>query len=131
MEYKRLTQEEARKITVGTKLNFGNGEIATVTGFTDPEKQTIWSDGKWETRSEPKVICTDKDGKTKQWYLSVLCYATVETMDETAKKCEYCYKIRPANEIKEGRIRVNYAWHTGQYCFDGPCEGYAQMSAEG
>jgi hypothetical protein len=130
MEYKRLTQGEAENIAIGTKLNFGDGKILAVTGFEE-RVEKIYRDGGFKEISVKLITCLGEDGKTYKWMSHVLCGATVETMDLTAKKCEYCYKIRPANEIKEGRIRVNYAWHTGQYCFDGPCESYAQMSAEG
>ena len=130
MEYKRLTEEEIKNIAIGTKLNFGNGKIKTVMGWAETTSK-IRHPGDTEAHTDKLVVCTGEDGKENHWWPGALGGATVETMDLTVKKCEYCNKIRPANEIKEGRIRVNYAWHTGQYCFDGPCEGYAQMSAEG
>lgn len=56
------------------------------------------------------------------------------------KKCAYCGKERPINELKKGNIhyigrdgagRKASLTKTNYYCHDKPCHGFDQMGHEG
>ncbi len=57
--------------------------------------------------------------------------ASDKTQMATYAKCCYCGEVRPVNEMKHARIRMNRGWHLMWVCDNGKCAGYLQMSMEG
>jgi hypothetical protein len=130
VEFKRLTIDEAKKITVGTKLNAGGGNIFTVTGFT--QSKFKYTDKDHLEGYYPRlIICEDKFGESHEWRESVLTQFTRETLDETVSSCKYCGKIRPAEELRSRVIYVNHKQENHQFCKDDSCGIYYQMGCEG
>lgn len=127
MEYAKFDPD---KLEIGTVLNFGDGDISTVIGFTETDYKVSTSYNRIPHR-ERLVILRDKDGKDNSFYPRVCQWATVETMDLSIRKCRYCGALRPANEMKRETIWENRARRTDNYCIDRPCAGYAQMAALG
>jgi len=123
MEYKKINEDEIEKLSIGTKINLGNGQIITIKEF---------GAGKYNYNfSEKMVICVnDKTGEKSEWNLHVLTQGTLDSMDETIKKCAYCYKLRPENETKLERIFINRGERMMRFCLIGPCAGYYQMGCE-
>lgn len=130
-EYKKLTRDEAKVLPIGTKVNFGNGCISEIL-FISEEKPygKKWTPEGLIDWTEYDVVLSE-NGKTKSVLLSALTGATIESLDPTVERCEYCGQLRAFSDMKTEEIRVNYAWRRGRYCADKPCASYAQFSAEG
>lgn len=132
MEYKRLTQDEIDSLKTGTMINMGNGKVVEVTGFTKSKYAvTRVRDGKRVTEYDTLIQCCDSNGNEYKWLPHVLLSGTTETLDETILKCEYCGKLRPKNEMKNAKIRVNRGTRYHDFCKDDKCSGYYQMGCEG
>jgi len=129
--YTKITKERAESVEAGEKLNFGNGRIMTVVGFGET-KYKIMRLGEKKARPEKLVILENEKSKTQtELVVAALLGATEETMDETIVRCEYCGKLRPADEAHETTIWRNHRTWREKFCKDDSCASYQQMAAEG
>jgi hypothetical protein len=135
MKFAKLTMEQVKSLEIGSCVNFGNGQVFTITEITErpyghktydtKTNQFITPDGSEKLFS---MECGDKSVKYAE---HVLTGATIETMDVSVRTCAYCGAIRPGNEFKEATIFINRGRQTDIYCVDAGCAGNAQMAAEG
>lgn len=127
-----MTRDEIDSLEAGAMINMGNGKIIEVMGFTKSKyKVTRFRDGNPVTEYDTLIQCSDNEGNQYKWLPHVLLGGTIETLDETILKCEYCGKLRPKDEMKKSKIWVNRGTRHHNFCKDHNCSGYYQMGCEG
>ena len=131
MKAEKITLEEAKKLPIGTVVNFGDGKPATIKGTVESKHEhTRFVAGAWVKEFPVFVVC-EQDGRENQWVLSVLTEATLNP-DFTLEKCDYCGAIRPTTEIRHNvMIFVNRGRRYHKFCNDDSCAGNYQMGCEG
>ena len=130
-EYNKLTQEEINNLQLGTKINFGNGDVGEIIRFYDGERYCAIRDGKFVEYTDKMVEIKYDNGEISNFYTMVLKGATTETLDPTIERCQYCGILKPAKEMHSATIWVNGDKQTNRYCIDKNCANFDQMAAEG